>query len=100
MAKNEALANLKNFVLSVGTPRKLRQDNPKEFLLEHFDLYCLDTGILPAKIIPETPQLKLPQDTAGNVKMLAHWIGTSQDGVRAVIVNEGNQKLGFEMRRR
>ena len=31
-ATNEALASLKNFVRSVGTPIKLRQDNAKEFL--------------------------------------------------------------------
>ena len=31
-AKSEALASLKKFVLSVGTPKKLRQDNAKEFL--------------------------------------------------------------------
>ena len=32
-AKSEALASLKEFVLSVGTPKKLRKDNAKEFLL-------------------------------------------------------------------
>ena len=31
-AKREALASPKKFVLSVETPKKLRQDNPKEFL--------------------------------------------------------------------
>ena len=31
-AKNEALASLKKFVLTVGTPKKLRQSNAKEFL--------------------------------------------------------------------
>ena len=31
-AKSEALASLKKFVLIVGTPKKLRQDNAKEFL--------------------------------------------------------------------
>ena len=35
-AKSEALARLKKFVLSVGTPKKLRQDNAKEFLSEQF----------------------------------------------------------------
>ena len=55
-AKSEALASLKKFVLSVGTPKKLRQDNAKEFLSEQFKTYCLDAGILQKKTIPETPQ--------------------------------------------
>ena len=54
-AKSEAQASLKKFVLSVGTPKKLRQDNAKEFLSEQFKTYCLDAGIL-QKTIPETPQ--------------------------------------------
>ena len=45
-AKSEALASLKKFVLSVGTPKKLRQDNAKEYLSEPFKMYCLDAGIL------------------------------------------------------
>ena len=55
-AKSEALASLKKFVLSVGTHKKLRQDNAKEFLSEQFKAYCLDAGILQEKTIPETPQ--------------------------------------------
>ena len=55
-AKSEALASLKKFVLSVGTPKKLRQDNAKEFLSEQFKTYCLDAGILQEKTIPESPQ--------------------------------------------
>ena len=47
---------MKKFVLSVGTPKKLRQDNAKEFLSKQFKTYCLDAGILPEKTIPETPQ--------------------------------------------
>ena len=43
---SEALASLKKFVLSVGTPKKLRQDNAKGFLAEQFKTYCLDAGIL------------------------------------------------------
>ena len=39
-----------------GTPRKLRQDDAKEFLSEQFKMYCLDAGILQEKTIPETPQ--------------------------------------------
>ena len=54
--KSEALASLKKFVLSVGTPKKLRQDNAKEFLSEQFKTYCLDAAILQEKTIPETPQ--------------------------------------------
>ena len=55
-AKSEALASLKKFVLSVGTPKKLMQDNAKEFLSEQFMTYCLDAGILQENTIPETPQ--------------------------------------------
>ena len=54
--KTEALADLKKFVLSVGTPKKLRQDNAEEFPSEQFKVYCLDAGILQEKTIPETPQ--------------------------------------------
>ena len=52
----EALYSLKKFVLSVRTPKKLRQDNAKEFLSEQFKMYCLDASILQEKAIPETPQ--------------------------------------------
>ena len=55
-AKSEALASLKEFVPSVGKPKKLRQDNAKEFLSEQFMTYCLDAGMLQEKTIPETPQ--------------------------------------------
>ena len=55
-AKSEALASLKKFVLSVGKPKKLRQDDAKEFLSEQFKMYCLDAGILQEKTIPETLQ--------------------------------------------
>ena len=55
-AKSEALASLKKFVFSVGTPKKLRQDNANEFLSEQHKMYCLDSGILKEKIIPETSQ--------------------------------------------
>ena len=55
-AKSEALASLKKFVLSVGTPTKLRQDNANKFLSEQFKTYFLDAGILLKKTIPETPQ--------------------------------------------
>ena len=55
-AKSEALASLKKFVLSVGMPKKLRQDNAKDFLSEQFMAYCLDAGILQEKTKAETPQ--------------------------------------------
>ena len=56
-AKSEALTSLKKFVLSVGTPKKLRQVNAKEFLSEQLLIrYCLDAGILLEKTIPETSQ--------------------------------------------
>ena len=54
--KSEALARLKKFVLSVGTPKKPRQDNAKQFLSEQFKMYCFDAGILQEKTIPETAQ--------------------------------------------
>ena len=55
-AKSEALASLKKFVLSVGTPKKLRQDNEKDFLSQEFNVYCLDAVILQQKTVPETPR--------------------------------------------
>ena len=55
-AKSEALIRLKKFVLSVGTSKKLRQENAKEFLSDQFKMYCLDAGILQEKTIPEAPQ--------------------------------------------
>ena len=55
-AKSEALASLKKFVFSVGTPEKLRQDNAKELLSEQFKMCCLDAGILQEKTIPKMPQ--------------------------------------------
>ena len=55
-AKGEALTSLQKFVLSVGTPKKLRQDNAKEFLSEQFKMYCLATGILQENTLPETSQ--------------------------------------------
>ena len=75
-AKREALASLKKFVLSVGTPMKLRQDNAKEFFAEQFEMCCLNEGLLQEKIILQTPQLnrlaEVKQDTAGDFQMIAH----------------------------
>ena len=58
-AKSKALSILKKFVLSVGTPKTMRQDNAKVLPSENFKIYCLDAGILPLKTIPETPQQNL-----------------------------------------
>ena len=55
-SKCEALTSLKKFVLSVETPKKLRQDTAKKFFSEQFKTYCLDAGTLQEKTIPETPQ--------------------------------------------
>ena len=55
-ANNETLARLKKFFLRVVTPKKLRQANAKEFLSDQFKMYCLDSGIMQEKTIPETPQ--------------------------------------------
>ena len=55
-AKSEALASLKKFVLNLGTPKKLRQDNAKEFLSDMFMMYFIDAVIQQEKAIPETPQ--------------------------------------------
>ena len=53
--KSEAQASLSKIVFSLGTPKKLRQDNAKECLSEHFKMYCFDAGILQKRIIPEVP---------------------------------------------
>ena len=45
-AKNEALASMKKFLLSVETRKKLRQNNTKELLPEQFKIYYIDAGIL------------------------------------------------------
>ena len=54
--KSETVTSLKKFVLSVGTPKKHRKDNAKEFLSEQSKMYWVDAGILQEKTIPETPQ--------------------------------------------
>ena len=74
-AKTEALASLKKFVLSVGTPKKLRQDNTKEFLTDQFKMYCLDAGIFQEKTIPETPQQSgLPERCNRTVLEMARYL--------------------------
>ena len=55
-ANGEALASLKKFVLSLGTPKKLRQIKAKEFLSEQFKMYFVDAGIIKEETIPEKPQ--------------------------------------------
>ena len=74
-AKSEALANLKKTVLRVRTPKKVRQDNAKEFLSEQFKMYCLDAGILLEKSIPETPQQNgLAERFNGTLLEMARWL--------------------------
>ena len=55
-AEGEAMSSLKKIVFSVGKPKKLRQDNAKEFLSEQLKKYCLDECFLREKTIPETLQ--------------------------------------------
>ena len=83
-AKSEALASLKKFVLSVGTPKKLRQDNAKEFLSEQFKTYCLDAGILLEKTIPETPQQNGLAERCN---------GTLLEMARCLIIDSGLPKM-------
>ena len=103
-AESEALASLKKFVLSVGTPKKLRQDNAKEFLSEQFKTYCLDAGIRQEETITETPQQNGLAERCNRtllVKMFAHWLRTSQDDVGSSNFSHNkDQELGFETRRR
>ena len=74
-AKSEALASLKKFVLSVGTPKKLSQDNAKEFLSEQFRMYYLDAGILQEKTIPKTPKQKgLAERCNRTLLEMARWL--------------------------
>ena len=39
-AKNESMACLKKFLLSVGMPKKQRQDHAKEFISEQFKMHA------------------------------------------------------------
>ena len=55
-AHRKALAGLKKFVLSVGTLKKPRPDNAKNFFSGQFKTHCLDVNILLEKTIPETTQ--------------------------------------------
>ena len=79
-AKSETLASRNKFVLSVGTPKKLRPDNAKEFLSEQFKMYGLDTGILEEKTIAEMPQQN----------GLAEWCnGTLLEIARSLLIDSG-----------
>ena len=85
-AKSDALASLKKFVLSVSTPKNLRQDNAKELPSDQFKMYCLDAGIPRKKTLRETPQRnrvgwEVQQDNAGDGKMLTLWLWSSRDDV-------------------
>ena len=78
-SKSKALASLKKFVLSVGTPKNLRQDNAKEFLSQKFKIYCLDAGILQEKTIPETPkEIGLAERCHRTLLDMARWFGEQQ----------------------
>ena len=104
-AKIEALASLKKFVLSVGTPKKLRQDNAKEFLRAVQDvlLRCRhSTGEDHTRdATTEWVSWEVQQDTAGDGKTFAHWLRTSQDDVGSSNSSRSkDQKFGCETRRR
>ena len=108
-AKSEALASLKKFVLSVGTPKKLRQDNAKEFLSEQFKTYCLDAGILQEKTIPETPQQNglaercnrtlLEMARCGLSKMMWGAAILHEARIRSLVVRRGEEKCPAELMR-
>ena len=55
-ANSDALASLIKFVFIVGTPKKLGQDNAKQFLSRQYKMYCLDSASQQENNIPETPQ--------------------------------------------
>ena len=90
----------------MGTPKKLRQDNAKEFLSEQFKTYCLDTGILQEKIIPETPQQnglvelcnKIPLEMA-RCLLIDSGLPKMMWGAAILHATKG-QELGCEARRR
>ena len=86
-AKSEALASLKKFVFSVGTPKKLRQDNAKEFLSEQFKMFCLDAGILQEKTIPETAQQNGLVESSNR---------TLLDMARCLLIDSGLPKMMWE----
>ena len=86
-AKTEVLASLKKFVLSVPKPKKLREDNSKEFLSEQFKMYCLDAGILQEKTIPETPQQKTLAERCNR---------TLLEVARCLLIDSGLPKMMWE----
>ena len=55
-SKTEALASLTKFVLSVGRPENLRQNNAKDFQTEQIKICCFDSSIIQEKTRPETPR--------------------------------------------
>ena len=55
-ANSEAQASVEKIVLSVGTPKKLRQVHAKESLPDQFKMQLLNAGILQENTKPELPQ--------------------------------------------
>ena len=104
--KSETLASLKKFVVSVGTPKKLRRDNAKEFLSEQFKTYCLDAGILQEKTIPETPQQNGFNERCNRTLLEMARCLLIDSGLSKMMWGSSNssrskdQKLGCETRRR
>ena len=113
-AKSEALASLKKFVLSVETPKKLRQDNAKEFCSEKFKTNCLEAGILQEKTIPETPQqnglaerchrtlLEMARCLlidSGLPKMMCGAAILHATGIKNLVVRRGEEKCPAELMR-
>ena len=105
-AKSEALASLKKFVLSVRTPKKMRQDKGKEFLSEQFKTYCLDAGIIQEKTIPETPQQNGLAERCNRKPLATARCLPIDSGLPKMIWGSSNssrnkdQELGCETRRR
>ena len=113
-AKSEALVSLKKFVLSVVTPKKLRQDKTKELLSEQFKMYCLDASILQEKTIPEMPQQnslaqrcnKTPLEMAtclliesGLLNMMCGAAILHATTIRNLVVRRGEEKSPPELER-
>ena len=112
-ARNEALASLKKFFLSVATPKKLRQENENEFLSEQFNISCLDACVL-QKTTPKTPQQNGLAERCNRTLMemakcllvdselpMLEWKAAifQATRIRNLIVRRGNKKCPAELMR-
>ena len=103
--KSEALASLKKFILSVEAPQMLKQHNAKDFLLRAVKDVLFEcrhsTGEYHTRdATTERVRREVLQETAGDGKILAHCLGSSQDDVRSRnSPRNKDQELGCEKRR-